>query len=487
MKLKTSFFNTGIFLQDLKQHGWISLLYFGGLFFAIPIQLLQRNSFESYNTTINDNLFIVQGFFQLIILFTVPILAGIFLFRYLQEKKSADYIHSLPIRRETLYSTHLISGFFLLLAPICLTTILVALITIIQPTATFSFSFGNIVTWAAVFSFFTIFLFLFTVVVGMITSLGVVQGIFTYIFLVLPTMLIQLILYQLETHLFGFPSGYMNSLGVELWSPLFTIYNYFPMGRFPITIWIIYPILCLVLIWLGLILYRIRSIEVTSQVINFRLLQPVLKVGVTVCSMLLVGAYYSGQSVYLGYFIGAISGYIIVEMAYQKTWKIISYQSLKSFFGYAIALSSILFLVQLYLNDYEDRLPKKNSINGAYLGYSRMDMEDRLANGQEIFTDQADFIDNVLILHEMALSEGERYIKSTDPVYTVISEDADDFAVHTVGYDAQDFVNIFIAYELTNGKLFVREYFIPLDSDGSIMEFLKETRDDNNNLVSDLN
>ncbi|OEH92500.1 hypothetical protein [Bacillus solimangrovi] len=87
MKSKKSLFNVGIVKQDLRQHGWVSVLYLLGLLFALPLQMLMINE-DSFRSTY-DNLetyFDIGVTIQIIFIYTLSILAGIFLFRYLQTK-----------------------------------------------------------------------------------------------------------------------------------------------------------------------------------------------------------------------------------------------------------------------------------------------------------------------------------------------------------------------------------------------------------------
>ena len=41
MKSKKSFFKPVVVKQDLRQHGWVSIVYFILLLFALPLEMLQ--------------------------------------------------------------------------------------------------------------------------------------------------------------------------------------------------------------------------------------------------------------------------------------------------------------------------------------------------------------------------------------------------------------------------------------------------------------
>ncbi|MEH7488281.1 hypothetical protein [Priestia megaterium] len=101
MQSKTSSFNRGMWIQSMRNVGWIGALYTLVLLFILPLQIILR-----YTGEVNENgmyteklktLFEVVGSLQFLFMFTVPVVLAIFLFRYIQTKSAADYIHSLPI------------------------------------------------------------------------------------------------------------------------------------------------------------------------------------------------------------------------------------------------------------------------------------------------------------------------------------------------------------------------------------------------------
>ena len=123
MSSKTSFINTGILRHDFKRYGWIGAAYLLGLLLSVPLQIAMIYSRQAasgviYSVSPNPYPYLqVLGFqspLQALLWFTVPVLTGILLFRYLQSE-------SLLIRRMlcrsdgTLYNTHMAAGVVLLL------------------------------------------------------------------------------------------------------------------------------------------------------------------------------------------------------------------------------------------------------------------------------------------------------------------------------------------------------------------------------------
>ena len=119
------FFNSSIIRQNFRQHGWIGIIYALGLLFALPLQMFMSNNPNAVPQEI-DHLFRVTGEMQMIFIVSIPVVAGLFLFYYLQTKSPSDMWHSLPLRREHLLSSHLGSGLLLRLIPVWLTAAVVA-------------------------------------------------------------------------------------------------------------------------------------------------------------------------------------------------------------------------------------------------------------------------------------------------------------------------------------------------------------------------
>ena len=109
MPSKTSLLNKELFLQILRGTGWISIIYFLGLLFALPIGILmivyRKYIYGTYTRDRVESLFDFQYDLeiQVILFMAIPILMAVFLFRFLQVKQSAEFMHSLPIRREKVF------------------------------------------------------------------------------------------------------------------------------------------------------------------------------------------------------------------------------------------------------------------------------------------------------------------------------------------------------------------------------------------------
>jgi ABC-2 type transport system permease protein len=171
---------------------------------------------------------------QNIILLAVPVLAGVVLLRFIQRQGSSDLYHSLPLRREHLLTAHLISGLILLLVPIWLTAGVTALLNT-SVELPFIFHINDIGSWALVVSVLTIFLFAFTVFVGICVGQSLLQSVVVYALLLLPFFLYSMISRFLGHNLYGYSqiigTIVQNSNGVELRSSNNIWYSLSPFVR----------------------------------------------------------------------------------------------------------------------------------------------------------------------------------------------------------------------------------------------------------------
>ncbi len=445
MKSKTSFFNRGVIKQDLRQHGWVSLLFFVGLFVLFPLQFLMAASSEDNSYHSLKSIFAVGFELNAAAAIGVSIGAGIFLFRYLMAKDSADMVHSLPIRRGGLYISHAASGFLLLLVPVWLNAFATALILL---SADVSPQLGllDVLEWGGVMTMISLFTFLFTVFVGMLTGMSVAQGILTVIFMFLPGALALLISYQLKIFLYGFSERYISTSQVENWSPIARFVSIRPENLLAPAELAAYISLAVLFFFAGYLLYKNRSIETATQPLAFPFLRPIFLAGVTFCATLLGGTYFSEYQRYdtfwliFGYLFGAAAGYLAAYMILQKSWRVFQLRTAAGFAGYAAAIALLLFSVQTDVFGYEANVPAADEIAGVYLGEDVYQMHQKEAESRSVFSDDRQYIQAVRTLHEQ--------ITARQP----------EASGHPSGLRP-----VFIVYKMKDGEKIAREYSFPRD------------------------
>ncbi|AET59395.1 hypothetical protein HPL003_13210 [Paenibacillus terrae HPL-003] len=453
------FCSGGVIRQSLKQHGWIGLLYLAGLLFTVPLPLFMSTGNERVPTVLKslfDSTNSGDGM-QNIILLAVPVLAGVVLLRFIQRQGSSDLYHSLPLRREHLLTAHLISGLILLIVPIWLTAGVTALVNM-SVELPFIFHINDIGSWALVVSVLTIFLFAFTVFVGICVGQSLLQSVVVYALLLLPFFLYSMISRFLGHNLYGYSqiigTIVQSSNGVGLRSSNNIWYSLSPFARimdlsssaFSYVELLIYVGVSLLFVILSYVLYRKRLTEKATQAMAFTFFQPVFKAGVMLCAILLIGEYlYStggqgGDWSIFGYVLGAILGYIAVEMVIRKTWQIVRIRALLELVAYSAVLGLAMYIPTSSWIGYEERIPTAHSVEQVYAG-PNLYLDGGSTQKNLYFSQDKAFIAAVLNL--------QRELVRTHS------------AGETSGSNKEPQQRISIAYCLDDGSIMTRSYTFP--------------------------
>jgi len=373
MNLKTSFINPGILRNDFKRFTWISVVYLLGLLFTVPLTLyLMYTAAEKNGLLYHDYLRTLQFSFDsspfaLMLIIIVPVLTGMLLFRYLQSSKAADMVHSLPIKRETLYNTHLLSGIIFLFIPLIIT----ALVTwgVISGLGIDYLRGQDVLVWLGINLLINLLFFMTSVATAMITGMSTVQGVLSYILLFLPTGFSVLLLYNLQMYVYGFALDYyINRINI---SPLQRIMEFssYPILTSEITA---YFLISVVLYFVGKYLYQQRQLERAGNAITFDVLKPLFKYGVTFCAMLVMGSYFciataSMGWTYFGYFLGSLIGYFLMEILFHKSLHIFHWPALKGYGTYSLIAILLIAGLHFDFSGYEHRQPVLAEVESTYL------------------------------------------------------------------------------------------------------------------------
>ncbi|SDM42101.1 DUF6449 domain-containing protein [Paenibacillus jilunlii] len=460
------FFNSSVIRQNLRQHGWIGIIYTLGLLFSLPLQLFMNN-YPGADPQKIDTLFRVGGNIQMLFIISLPAAAGLFLFRYLQSRRASDLWHSLPLRREHLLTAHLASGLGLLLLPVWLTAAVTAIVTPMNGNM-YIYHGTEIWNWCLTVSILTLFLFVFSIFVGICTGQTVLQGIIIYILLILPAALIQFVNLHLSMYLYGYPESFGLSEDRLIWSPLLHL---IVLGEEPFStgeLWA-YSALSLVFIVFSYILYRKRSAEKSGQAIAFTYFNPLFKAGVMLCAMLLAGTYFAAVKphqvgwILCSHLVGALLGYIAAEMIIRKTWQILSRRVPLEFAVYGVLLGLLVYIPVSGLTGYEDRVPAAEHITGVYAGSNYRMYNDDSYGRVYSYSANANFSD---VDHDAPLDKPDIYTNDKEYIEAVrrlhhtlvtvrpeITDSADSYVQGTQMFT--------LVYQLDNGRKLVRQYWIP--------------------------
>lgn len=436
MRSKTLLFNKEMILQVGRNIGWISVIYFLVLFFAIPLKIMMLYSGENYRNFMPvQRLFDFDFAIQFIMFITVPVVMAIFLYRFLHVKQAADLMHSLPLKRQHIFHFYTLTGLVFLTIPVILITLITIIIHSVYDLNLY-FQLADIFRWTGIVILFNSVFFLSGVFIAMVTGISVVQGVLTYIMLLFPAGFTLLIIYNLGLMLYGFPSDYYQVRNIEYLSPI-THLTYLEGQKISVKAVLLYSVFLFVIYVLSLLVYKKRSIEAASEAIAFNGLKIVFKYGAAFCMMLLGGLYFDAMQnefvwLIFGYAAGGIIGYFAAEMVLQKTWRV--FGRVKGLGYFAVAMVVLVLITQAFA-PYEKKVPALDEIKSVtYANNIYIEPEDRLAPKPLL---QPENIEAVRKFHE-------RIIKNEN-----LNEQA---------MKSQEFA--LFNYELKNGDQLVRQYTI---------------------------
>jgi ABC-2 type transport system permease protein len=446
MPSKTSWLNKQLIQQTVRSSGWIPIIYFLGLLFALPLDIYNRYANDkriNFQPQQMENIFQYNLQIQVALLIIVPVIMAVFLFRFLHVKQAAEMMHSLPLKREKIFYHYTLSGIVGLIVPVVFTAFIVLILYQLIDLSAY-FQMADIFIWAGTSILLNVVLFTAGVFVAMMTGISVVQVVLTYILLLFPAGFMALLVSNLHFLWFGFPMDYYLNSNIVQMSPL----TFIAVLDESILHWKItaaYAAASLILYGLSLYLYKKRKIESASEAIAIPKLRSVFKYGMAFCFTLLGGVYFAAISeanlsgwLIFGYCLGAVIGYYVAEMVLQKTWRV--FRKFKGLLIYGGIMAVVLTGFQV-IGTYENHVPEQNEIQHVFFTDTPYVFSNNTYYGVEFIPEplkEQSNIKAVRKLHQQII-ENKELVKSDESQY---KEQA------------------FFYYELKNGRKMIRQYSV---------------------------
>ena len=409
MRSATSFFNGTIFRNQLQRTWPLWLSYTAIWLFIVPVTLLSESSARQgyYDAADAADLLLNTGVRGgLFLAFAFGLLFAMLSFAYLTNGRATNGYHTLPVRRETLFSTVYLTGLFCQLAGILLAFMLGAAAAL-----PFHLSFGSVIGPAMLAAMLeTVFYYSFAVLCVMMTGQMLAAPAFYLIGNFLITAMESLVRSFAGNFLFGYASGGSVSLGFL--SPFYWMYRkaeihydyaYIAEGDAIIPasvclpseslfLLLAYAAAGLVIAVIALLLYRTRKSEMTGSTVAFPWAVPVFKYGVAFCTAIALGQllyfFLFGQYQTSGHYslpgtilcmVGAgLLGYYVAEMLIRKSFRVF----LAGAKGAAVVAGVLVLLgisMTFDLTGYESRVPDADSVESvsySFGGRTRVATED---------------------------------------------------------------------------------------------------------------
>lgn len=352
-----------------------------------------------------------------------PILAMV-LFSYLFDPKECFMVHSLPIRRERLFGIHILAGLAMFLVP----------------TAIFCFVTRNVTYVSAMYRFlFTAaeFLLLFSIftLCTMLTGRKIGAAALYLFILAMPTMLDSIVQ---DVYLPLLPGLHWNSEFYIL-NPMMLVSGYADFYHEAVLKsrdWLFLGgvlLASLTMLGISLILYRRRRLEHAGDLLSVRALEPVF----AICAFLFGAAFMTGieSGPSLMVYFGAVIGYLAYWMLSKKTARIFTKKIILGLVSLLVFFTATCIAVESDPLNRVHYLPEPEQIKTASLKPFPGSME-------RLETTDPEMIGAILKLHGDILNTA------------LDSEET---------FDDSEF---YIIYELTNGKIILRNYIC---SDGDLL------------------
>ncbi|NEW01789.1 multidrug ABC transporter permease [Bacillus megaterium] len=453
MQSKTSSFNRGMWIQSVRNVGWVGALYTLVLLFIVPLQIILRYTGEvnkdGMYTEKLKTLFEVAESLQFLFMFTVPVVLAIFLFRYIQTKSAADYIHRLPISRGVLFWQNVLLGIVSIVLPVIISAIVLFLIKD-SVNVEDLYTLKLILHWAINTIVLNIFVFSGAVFAGMFTGMSILQGAFVYILFILPAALIQFFIMNINFYWYGFATNYYSGQNIQNLVPFVRIIDLLDTGKESYLSLVIYAVVACVLCFIACIAYQKRSLEIATHAIAFKWLKPIFIYGLTTCSLLLWGMYFgemkdSFKWLIFGYVFGSLLGYILGHMILAKTWRVF-----RKWKGYILFVAVAIVIgvgLKVDVFGYSTYLPNQENIQSVYFGEDGYSLTD---NSKSHDIEQGDYykppyyysskntINFIRVLHKQIIKDHPNISKRE--------------------MQSGEAREITFAYNLKNGKKVVRQY-----------------------------
>lgn len=461
--------NMGILNHDIKRFGWIGIIYFLGLFFLMPLQIIMLQHTYSAEAKMYYDIYTYLRVlspnyspFLLLLLFIMPVLTGVLLFRYLQTGDEVSFHHVLPFKRETLYHTHMLSGLIILLAPVIVTWTLVLLLIGIYDINVINVSY--LYNWLFLSILINLVMFFICVMVGTVAGMSVLQVLLTFILVLLPSGLGVLTHYNLDFIVYGWATGYYER-GLENFSPLLRLPTLYGKGFMDYTELFIYVILLVIVYFLGLYFYKKRKLERAGEAITFDILREVFRYGVVFCFMLLMGIYFgrtqsSTSWLYFGYIVGSILAYIGVEILLARSLDVFKLRIYKGYGVYALAVIVIMAGINFDILGYEKKVPALEQVKSVYFDNSLYALLMNKEKEKDIGKIPEES-DKEIAMPPLTVFKKKNNIESVIRLHSQIVANREENKNSRWGNNWRKQQQVCLAYELNDGSFIYRQYTIP--------------------------
>lgn len=352
MSLK-SLVNKSIIKSDLRRYWYLGALFALGIFLFSVMFVIDMTdngvSPESFLTNRFSDRMMGSLFPVCVFCVVIPAL----IFSYIHHKSAVSAMHSLPIKREGHFVSHLISIAVLIIAAVAVNMIILLSLRTARP---WICNTSDIFIWGGITLVYAFVISGLTVFAAMITGSLISSFVMPYVFALLPLFVEAITYYLCHSYLLGF--CYSDNLAVS--RRIYLAYR----GMVEDGGIILYIILGVIFHIAGLVCCKKRNLENHGSVVAFNPLNNVFLCGVAVCTGLCGYAYIGGvtelNSIWIAIPFGA-AGIIIAKMIVLKSFRPTGF--IKFIAGYAVFIAVLYVIFGMDITGFEKRMPDLNRID----------------------------------------------------------------------------------------------------------------------------
>lgn len=484
MNAKTSCFNKKIYTKNLIQ-GLPFILLMSALLILVLISAISSEQsfyvYENYshskcNQILQYTLYTYScdGSMKAVMA-CYSFLCGIFVFRYLYNKKLCGTIHAFPLTRTGLFLSNTLSGLTMLVTPFILTAVVLSGYMLIL-----GYGISHIPLWLVVMTGYCLIFFALAVLTAMVTAhmiaAPIIYGFFNFGFIisqVLIQSLISVFYFGLDSEInhnffiltpFAYLVEKLHAVNNSTTAPSFTTAGIKGI--------ILYSIIAVFITGLSLLLYRKRQLETQGDPVVFRKLQTVLLyISTTLCAVvmtiILFEVFHRTNSYYITntalaimivlFLVCSIIAYFVLTMLLKKTTHVF-HEKHRGIIVYTGVMLFAILAVRLDIFHIEGNVPDAKDIASIELYF----------NGYNSVFENKENIETITQLHKAIIDKKALILTESDSV-------TENSSTYSTG--------ISIDYTLKNGKTLNRYYYIigetPLQGE------IKDLLDDCNNFIND--
>ncbi|TDM12257.1 hypothetical protein [Macrococcus lamae] len=411
MPLKTSLLSKPLF-KNLSHHIlFITIVNIICTFLLIPFSyvLSSINGSPSYDVgskyIIGHDLVLIQFYFFGTTGFAV--IAGIMLTYYLKSESASDFLHSLPIKRSSIFMTTICVFLSSVIVNLLLNSLLLLLLKIYYK----DIFMGHILNWIILTFLFAMFTFAFTLFIGLLVNNIVSHLVFTVMIIVTP-LLLNIFITGLVDMMFAGLKPQTDDLAMKLTVPAEVI-NQLANNNFSIMYWFIVAIVTILLLIGSYFIYENRKNENINEGYSNKPSEYILFSWIAVLGTLLAGtaaiAIFPKNLFFMIaiFFVTFFLLYYLMEMISQKSVRITIHkrQMIISLVVTIFVISMILIVGKIR----ENYIPELKDIKAV----SIVDFSDQNTNNEFLYANEVEdmaYINDTVQLHkELVGKESDNY------------------------------------------------------------------------------